>query len=247
MNDKFSLRERAFVAIISVLLLIIAMPYIKKSVEKFQYGLAVKIAYNDFNDALEQLALGAGCPDDLKCTGLFSGSTTDKTFGDKLVKYFKIKKNCGTTPNLGCFAPYTNENYDGSSSKIYQLDEWAGYRFITKNGMAFYVWNYADNCTRNRSYGATGNLKQACGEIYVDTNGPLKGPNYMGVDTWNFWISNGIGATLYPMGGIDTKWSDEDWRWKDPATDAIIRCYPGDKIGWPCAGRVMDEGWQIRY
>lgn len=246
MKRKFSVPELIISTIVLIVVLYFSMPTLVDMYEKQQYATGLKKAYGQFNQALEKISDDSGCNGDLKCTGLFADGTTDETFGDKLVKYFKVKKNCGTTPDEGCFAPYTNENYDGASSKVYQLDEWTGYRFITKDGMSFYVWNYADGCVRYRSYSGNGNLTQACGEIYVDVNGPELGPNLMGRDTFNLWISNGKGALLYPMGGSDTKWSDEDWRWKD-SNGVVQHCYPGDKIGWPCAGRIMEQGWQMKY
>ena len=248
MQNKISLPGLIMAVVIIALVIYISFPKMLESYKKHQYATALQQDYSTFNEALSNILEAKGCQDDLKCTNLFDEGTTDQSFGDELVKQFKVKKNCGTTPNKGCFAKYTNENYDGSSSKVYELDEWPGYRFITKNGASFYVWNYAKDCFGSRSSGKTGNLTEACGEIYVDTNGPDMGPNYMGIDTFNFWISNGKGGILYPMGGIDTKWGTEDWRWKNPDNDNIkLHCYPGEKTGWPCAGRIMEEGWRMTY
>lgn len=246
MQKGFSVQVFLMLSVLTCILLVISIPFTIKTYQKSQYVNGLKKAYNEFNEALLQLTQDKDCGSDLKCTKFFKEGTTDKTFGDALVKNFKVLKNCGVTPGQGCFASYTNENYDGSSSKVYELDQWDGYRFITRDGMSFYVWNYAKDCTDKRSTGATGNLEQACGEIYVDTNGPDKGPNYMGIDTFNFWISNGKGATLYPMGGRDTKWSDQDWRWKS-SNNVVQHCYSGEKTGWPCAGRIIEEGWQMKY
>ena len=247
MKKGFSIPNVIMSVVIIGLVIFIAFPKLLDSYKKQQYATALKTAYSNFNEALDNLADDNNCAGDLRCTNLFDVETSDKTFGDALVKYFKVKKNCGTKLNQGCFAKFTNVNYDGSSSKVYELDEWSGYRFITEDGASFYVWNYSKDCSENDSSGKTGNLTQACGEIYVDTNGPQEGPNYMGIDTFNFWISNGKGGILYPMGGMDTKWGTEDWRWKNPDTDAMFHCYPGDKTGWPCAGRIMEEGWQMKY
>jgi len=229
------------------LVLVMAIPTLIQNIKKQAQVNLVKKAYVEFNQALKQMSTSKGCVADLKCSNQFDKGTTDKTLGDELVKYFKVDKNCGTTPDQGCFAAFTNENYDGSSSKVYELDNWAGYRFITADGMSFYVWNYAADCTENNSTGATGDLEESCGEIYVDVNGPEKGPNFMGIDTFNFWIANGKDATLYPMGGMDTKWGTEDWRWKNPKNGIVQNCYSGKQIGWPCAGRIVEEGWRMKY
>jgi len=236
------------IAVMSLVAAIVIPIAINNSnIKKVEYVLALQKAYSQFNEALSQLTINKGCGDDLQCTGLLGKGTSDKTFGDELVKYYKVKKNCGVEPHQGCLPKKTNDAYNGLSFSYYDLDEWSGYRFITNDGMAYYVWNYAKDCTENDSTGATGELTQACGEIYVDINGPKIGPNSMGRDTFNFWISNGRGATLTPMGGIDTKWADEDWRWRNPNNGKIQRCYPGEKTGWPCAGRIIEEGWQMNY
>lgn len=244
---RLSLLEIVILVIILCTILFTSIPVLASWYQKQQYANGLKKAYTIFNEALEQVSLSKGCANDLKCTNLFAEGTTNKTFGDELVKYLKIKKNCSDIPGIGCFAKYTNQNYDGSSSKVYELDQWDGYRFITNDGMSFYIWNYAEDCSEDYSTGKTGNLKQVCGEIYVDINGPKKGPNYMGIDTFNLWISNGNGAILYPMGASDDGWGNEDWRWKNPDNNVILHCYPGDKTGWPCAGRIIEEGWMMKY
>lgn len=226
----------------------IAIPIILHNYQKSEYVTALEKAYTEFNQALAEMSVDKGCVDDLQCTGLFAKGTSDKTFGDTLVKYFKIKKNCGTTPGKGCFPNKTKDSYDASAATFYDLDTWDGYRFITADGAAYYVWNYVSNCEENYSTGETRNLTQACGEIYVDVNGPKNGPNTMGRDTFNLWISNGKGALLYPMGGIDTNWSAEDWRWRNPDdSNKVQHCYPKEKTGWPCAGRIIEEGWKMNY
>lgn len=231
-----------------IIVLAITIPLILKSCEKREYVTAFKQSYSDFNQVLEQISEDKNCDNDLQCTGLFAKGTSDKTLGDELVKYLKVKKNCGTTPGLGCFPPKTKDTYDASTPSYYDLDSWDGYRFITENGTAYYIWNYVSNCEENYSTGETRNLTQACGEIYIDVNGPKKGPNKMGRDTFNLWISNGKGPTLYPMGGIDTNWSSEDWRWRNPDdSNKVQHCYNKDKTGWPCAGRIIEEGWKMNY
>jgi len=237
---------------IVILATAIAIPIILKNYQKTEFTTEFKKSYTDFNQVLTELSTDKGCIDDLQCTGVFASGTSDKTLGDELVKYFKIKKNCSTTPGLGCFPAKTKDTYDASAETFYDLDTWDGYRFITADGAAYYIWNYVSDCNENYSTGETRNLTQSCGEIYVDVNGPEMGPNTMGRDTFNLWISNGKGATLYPMGGIDTNWSapgiSEDWRWRNPDdSNKVQHCYSKEKTGWPCAGRIIEEGWQMNY
>lgn len=100
------------------------------------------------------------------------------------------------------------------------------------------------NCAdKGISTGATGNLAQVCARIDIDINGPNKGPNRRGRDSFIFWVSNGRGALLYPAGGRD----DTDWWRNSDAAGDYASCYPGNKDGWTCAGRVMEEGWEMNY
>lgn len=243
-SNQLFIITAVFIIFISAVFLI---PTINFNLEKADYVKSLEKAYVGFNKALVYITNDMSCDGDLVCTGLFENNTNDKTLGDALIKYFSVQKNCETEPAKGCFPQRTMESYDGSSKGFYDLDDWSGYRFLTNDGVSIYLWNYQTGCQEDYSKGATGNLKQTCGEVYIDVNGPKKGPNMMGRDTFNFWISNGNGPALYPMGGKDTNWGDKDWRWRRPEDNVIQHCYAGEKTGWPCAGRVIEENWQMNY
>lgn len=219
------------------------VPALKQEIDKKSYTVGLKKAYSTFNQALIQMANDYGCTGDLKCTGLFVNDDANFTkLGDALVKYFKVIENCGNPHLPGCFPDTLRMYYDGSGFDFsYGTDN--AYRFTVADGTAFYVASRNDNCAGNRSTNVTGNMKQECAYIFVDVNG-LKKPNVAGRDIFGFAISNGKGPLLYPYGGVD--YNFYEW-WKTPGTGVIRHCYSGDKDGFFCAGRIMEENWEMNY
>ena len=85
-------------------------------------------------------------------------------------------------------------------------------------------------------------MTQTCGSVYIDVNG-LKGPNNIGRDVFYLYITNGKGPLLYPRGGADEGGSGP---WQNGSGNPR-ECYSGSRDGNACAGRVMEEGWQMNY
>lgn len=218
----------------------ITIPTLIANTQKQEYITSLKKAYTEFNQALAQMAIDNGCPGDLRCTGLFDASTPLQTTGDTIASYFKVSKNCGTNTGQGCFSNSVSQNYDGSGGRnsIYN-DSLAGYyRFITIDNISFLMTSLNSNCGTN--YGIN-SMANTCAWVYIDING-LKGPNNWGRDIHYFYITNGKGPLLYPQGGKDVNTGGTDRYWKN---------YPGCTstvfLGSYCAGRIMEESWQMNY
>lgn len=214
---------------------------------KAQYVLGLKKAYTVFNQALRQASADNGCINDIKCTNLFAfvdGNATTEKFGDEIVKYFKILKNCKLTSDQDCWSDMTRLNYDGtpSASDTNRNSKDTQYKFTTVDGMSFAIaHSYSDNC--GLMVGWQNNLSQVCGYLYVDVNGK-KGPNFMGKDVYEFYIANGRGAILYPYGGSDAA-NGGGWWWNQQENQR--RCSPANKRGDYCAGRIVEESWVMNY
>lgn len=309
----FSLPEIILViGVIGFFALLVISPFLHR-VDRDQYVLKLKKAYSEFNSVLTQVASSNGCTNDLKCTGLLDYGTSDQTFGDEVAKHYRILKNCKTMQNLGCMSDYVSINYDGTASRT-SFDD-ASYKFITSNGTAISIVNYANNCmtpfvsggngsgghltpngnghTYTYRYSTQGNsgcsndangddngnngkndgksndnngsgngnngnnnnedrcvsvmiqeMGQVCGHAYIDVNGPMNGPNNIGRDIFTFWITNGKGPILYPMGGRQDY--TIGW-WKSDTTGAPEHCYFAQTHAPWCTGRVMEEGWEMNY
>lgn len=229
----------------------ITIPILINDYKKTQYVTALKKAYTEFNQALKLMAENNDSPDNLIGTDLFDPGTDNNTLGTELVKYFKLAKNCGINTGEGCFAANTNENYDGTSASNDQFDSYNWYyKFVTMDGIAFAVRNYAADgsswadCDTNWSLSGVGPMSQTCGEIFIDVNGPQKGPNTLGRDTFRFFITNGRGALLYPSSGSDDNYYNYPRWWNN--NNANI-CSSANVSGWECPGRIMEKGWVMDY
>jgi len=223
------------------------IPTLMQSVQNQVYVTSVKKAYTNFNQVLTQLTTDYGCIGDLACTGLFS--TPDHlALGNALVPYFKIIKNCTTTASGGCFTSRGSDTISANGTNDW--DAIGMYKFITADGMSYMILNLGSNCA-SASYsstGATGNMAKTCAQVWVDVNGPTKAPSRLGRDIFVFYVTNGKGPLLYPYGGKDHYESGASRWWKNPADESLVRhCATSNPWGAPCAGRIMEEGWQMNY
>ena len=224
----------------------ITLPTLINNYQKTQYVTSLKKVYTEFNEVLKEMSADAGCVNDLQCSGLFAAVTDSTTLGDELVKHIKVAKNCKTSTGQGCWSTNTNENYDGTSATNYTFDLYGYYSFITADGMSVSISNYADNCTHGSGTWTTGELgymSQVCGYIYLDVNGPKK-PNNWGRDGFEFWITNGKGALLYPRGGKDDNHNNSNNWWNYNNRND---CSSSNKYGDYCAGRIVENGWVMDY
>lgn len=221
----------------------LTIPTLIGNYQKTQYVTQLKKAYTQFNQALQLMITDHGCTNDLKCTEASVGSP--EALGAEMVKYFKVVKDCGATPNQGCMPKDASYSFDGSTSRMSVDESVSWYRFITEDGTAFAITGASSNCEdAGLSTHMTNNLAEFCGYLDIDVNGPSKGPNNYGRDIFEFVISNGKGTIIYPSGGIDDAsvphWIDTDGN--------IAGCDSNvDVYGIPCAGRVIEEGWQMNY
>jgi len=212
----------------------LTIPTLIANTQKTEYVTGLKKAYSVWSQALQKMADDDGTPGDLK--PFFDATEGDtQTMGDKIVPFFSIAKNCGTTKK-GCWADTISSKIDGSnpaSGKDYTGDY---YRFITADGMGVSFYYPYKNC--NSSFDLSTNICMSA--FYVDVNG-LKKPNTYGRDIFEFKIIADNGPSLYPIGGKNLlEWVNNDG------------CSFGhggstNKDGDYCAGRVISEGWQMTY
>lgn len=193
--------------------------------------------YTTINQVLIKLANDYGCGGDLRCTGLFDSSSSLQILGDTLVRYFNVSKNCQLEADQGCMSNSVGPNYDGTGTRSTTMDS-VNYRFVTIDGVSIMLLSPIDSCSQN--LGLT-YLSQVCGQVFIDVNG-LKGPNNYGRDIFRFFISNGKGPLLYPLGGSDCNSSGTSCSWKNGDN-----CNSNNPSGTRCSGRIMEESWQMKY
>lgn len=99
------------------------------------------------------------------------------SIADKLVKYFKVHKICGTEP--GCFPKVTYRGFN-NSSWYYIYNTSRVYKLILADGTLIGFESHGNEYCKT-SY---------CAKVFVDVNG-YKGPNQLGYDTFSFYLQKG--------------------------------------------------------
>ncbi|MCK7521138.1 MAG: hypothetical protein MZV64_27340 [Ignavibacteriales bacterium] len=124
-----------------------------------------------------------------------------KDVGDEFVKYFNVAKNCSNTNNMDCWAASYNTSFDGTGSNLTSINiDLNRYKFITTNGISYAIYKGLGYCNNNVSNNTTGHMRQSCGELWVDLNGPKKGPNYMGRDIFLILYNKWQGSFVISLG-----------------------------------------------
>lgn len=241
MNKKgFTLAEVLITLAIIGIVAAMTIPTLVANFQKTQYVVGLKKAYAEFNQALLLMTNDYNCPGDLACTGLLENTGHLLTLmPDAIVKYFKVTKNCGLNADQGCMSNHVDFYYDGTANNSnYDMDAMGWYSFMTADGLSFSI-QMIDNGGINLSKGVTNDMRKVHGQIVIDVNGPNKGPNFIGRDIFWFFLTNGHGVKIYPVGGADDGWYDT---WQNQNA-----CQKANRDSHYCTGRIMDEGWQMNY
>lgn len=249
----FTLAEVLITLAIIGIVAAMTIPTLIANYQKTQYITGLKKAYSEITEALKLMADDYGCPDNLNCTGLFGPAAVSDTFANEFKKYLKVAKDCGSTYNASdentkCFADTYASHIDGTYDGLdFNQDFMGAYKLTTADGFSMSIQDDAENCNTNSFMVPAGtNMAHTCGEMLIDVNGK-KGPNTLGRDLFYFFITTGKGPALYPRGGQEAVSRGEAWT--DPSGNPT-RCTDGPgqaPVGWYCAGRIMEEGWQMKY
>lgn len=226
------------------------IPSLIANYQKTQYLTGLKKAYAETTEALKLMANDHGCPDDLRCTGIFGSNVDNSTVGDEFTKYFKLAKNCGYNKynkddeSTKCLSDSASNHFDGSGARRDMNDDYnAYYSFITADGFSMTMTSVGADCESNIISQPYLNLSKICGAVRIDVNG-LKGPNNFGRDIFSFYITNLKGPALYPYGGSEMAAINGAWV---NSSKIPKHCINSEPDGTTCPGRVMEEGWQMNY
>jgi len=227
----------------------LTIPTLMANYQKVQEVAGLKKAYAEITEALKLMANDHGCPDNLACTGVFTVTDTS-ALGAEFKKYLKVAKDCGNTYDINdeqtkCMTDSYSMNFDGSGAKWDLNTILVGnYTFITADGFSMSVSSDGHDCKFNGANNQQNlNLTKFCGVITIDVTG-LKGPNRVGRDIFQFPITTGKGPAIYPDGGAEYGPNGGGWQAADGSAQY---CTASQPAGWGCAGRIMEEGWQMKY
>ncbi len=123
--------------------------------------------------------------------------------------------------------------------------------FLTNDGMAYYQTGEPDKTTTSETTGeespyvltaATGDYYGKYYDVYIDVDGPNKGFNGIGKDTFLVYVD--LNGSVIPYGGKLYKnySSGSDVLWE---TKCKAKTDPTDPNA--CAGSIADNGWKVIY
>lgn len=216
------------------------IPTLVANYQKTQYVTALKKAYSEINQALVKMASDAGCPGDLSCASTIfnSNSSADELVSklDNFASYFNAVKKCQAADGV-CFSTQFSNYYDGSG--VRGTGGGGPYSFIKADGVSYSVTPI--ECQPPPGYygfDTTAEFKTYCGDMYIDVNGPNKGPNNFGMDVYHVWFTNGKGPVAVLQGAKSS--GTQYWQ-------TANSCNSSNKNGWSCGGRIVEEGWEMNY
>lgn len=238
-KEKTSLIKRLAFTLAEVLITIgiigvvaeMTIPTLLSGFQKTASVVAYKKFYTVMNQAfaMAELEYGAsegwawGTTSNLSLTTLYS-----ETY---LYPYLNIIKKCEQGV-AGCWKEPVS--LDGTGGFL-RLSVTNAKSFITADGFSVLFW--------------AGGVTPKHGHIYVDINGPAKGPGVIGKDVFNImvFLETGGGARkgVYPIAGsgeIPPRTRDQI---KDEASNGCSKTTSGLYAGRNCGALMMIDGWQI--
>lgn len=251
----FTLSEVLIVLSIIGMIAQMTIPTLLGSTQKQTIITQLQKEYANINEAFTMLEADEGVSDigqsSLFDGSAFSGAARQNVVDSIIKKKFRTNKTC-LYGDTSC--QYTGS--DGGGGTITVCSSGA-YNFYLADGSTIQM-SLNDTCLSDDA--KTGKIKGICGNVWIDVNGE-KAPNVRGKDIYLYWLaSNGI---WYPGGGKDTAtfqcgdgWqtctdSNKGYWSATPTASNWAQCgVPGTKNqkgGGGCAGRIMEEGWQITY
>ncbi|PWL75379.1 hypothetical protein DBY21_07965 [Candidatus Gastranaerophilales bacterium] len=139
----------------------------------------LKKSYSLLQQVYERMVYEIGSdPRDWGMTGMYE-ENSHIIMANKFVPYFKVIQNC-----IGKDASFTKKHCV-DDSRYAAPQNYASVRVIDGTTLIFRHWS--GQCSFQ--YGKTKALKNVCGEIIVDLNGP-KSPNMLGQDMFAFYLTN---------------------------------------------------------
>ncbi len=263
----FTLAEVLITLAIIGVVAALTIPTVITNYQKKMYVTQLKKSYNNLSNAFRTIMANDGVTE-LSETTLWSKIPSDYFFlGDMLqpknaefknefLKNFKVVAaySSGSFPEeyKPKYKHLNGTDRSSLSSAIYLADGTLLDIKLYKTPLQMY--RDSKKCSSLKEFQETRNTKtklwQEAGYIDIDVNG-VKGPNIVGRDLFAFSIGND--GELYPMGGADfavyhdCEYDNLDsctYYWKNESN-----YYPCTKSsnGVGCAGRIMEEGWEMKY
>ena len=205
----FTLAETLVVMGIIGVVAALTIPNLNQSTGDREKVAKVKKIYSNLNDVFGRATAVYGPFDEWFVNDNNEDKAINKRFGERMVEFMKISKNCKLNSGEGCFSTTTNggmlANVAGKPEFDFHDD---AYKFITADGTSVYI---------------------GLGWIVVDIDGPNKGPYEEGKDCFFFEIKNGQIVPSSYLTGTTPKVQMTKWVLENDNLD-YLKC--PDELDW---------------
>ncbi|MDD3238145.1 MAG: type II secretion system protein [Candidatus Gastranaerophilales bacterium] len=178
-KSAFTLAEVLITLVIIGVIAAMTIPSLLNKTNEQESVSAVKKAYSTLSQAHNMVM----SQDGFDPTDYASDAESTKAYGDLVVKYLNVEKNCGMTSDGDCFPAVTYKYLNGNNHGSLNLSS-SYYKVRLNDNMSFSLYLYFTY----EYFGSTPALKNVFGLIVIDVNGN-KGPNTFGKDTFNFELT----------------------------------------------------------
>ena len=168
----FTLAETLIVMGIIGVVAALTLPNLNSSTGDKEKVAKVKKIYQNLNDALGRAEAVYG-PMTNWCSNINKEQDCSKIAGERITEFMKVSKNCGIEKKKGCFALEGKMLDNSAMANVDDSD--AIYKIITQDGTSVGFMKFLN-----------GTIYKGKGRIYIDIDGPNKGPNIMGKDNFAF-------------------------------------------------------------
>ena len=193
-KQAFTLAEVLITLAIIGVISAMTIPALINKTNSAENVVALKKAYETLSQAYYIISTENG-----GIQNILSSTTTDDDYANIFIPKLHVAKNCGTNnaKDTGCFTNKMYMSLDG----ITPWTRVANYSTVITNDGVSYAFDFFGGTGCSSDYSASGTdsspLYNTCGDVIVDVNGPNKGPEKCGRDTFMFWVTK---KGLYPMG-----------------------------------------------
>jgi len=209
------------------------IPTLVANFQKQQSVVGFKKMISTLDNAFANMANENGCVGDLSCTGIFN--TTDPTIViNRIAPYLKTLKICGAS-TAGCWHTGATKNLTGGDYATLDSHPALAHAILIDGTNILLDMTVGADCTNTGYVSGT----TTCATIMFDVNGN-KPPNTLGRDIFNTHLTNN--AQLYPMGG-----NKSAFLWSSSSSTSCNPTLSPTASGLNCAGRIMEQGWEMNY
>lgn len=232
--EAFTLAEVLITLGIIGVVAAMTIPTLVSNYQKTQYVSQLQKMTAVLNSGFKQLMANTSC-NDIPCTGIIGADSNTTIDNLKNANVFDIINSCPLSV-MGCHDNYV---YPLSNDTALWIPHDHYSMIVFKDGSVLGLYNdtYV-NC--NLSGGISQYASVCFSSAIIDINGS-KPPNKFGRDVYRFVLSKN--GEILPIGTVNsTSLWNGNWD-----SDKTTNCIVGVGDGATCFGRIVEQGWEMKY